>query len=93
MYFLKKKLKFSLVHYLLIGGGTSSFSAFRSIKSLDPKAEVLVVASESEFPYMRPPLSKEMWQSDAKGMENLMFRQWNGSVRRYAILLLSKDSD
>lgn len=28
------------VTYLLIGGGTAAFSAFRSIKSRDPKAKV-----------------------------------------------------
>lgn len=30
------------VPYLLIGGGTASFSAFRAIKSLDPKAKVSI---------------------------------------------------
>lgn len=29
------------VPYLLIGGGTAAFSAFRSIKSRDPKAKVM----------------------------------------------------
>lgn len=28
------------VPYLLVGGGTASFSAFRAIKSADPKAKV-----------------------------------------------------
>lgn len=31
----------SEVSYLLIGGGTAAFSAFRSIKSKDPKAKVM----------------------------------------------------
>jgi len=31
------------VPYLLIGGGTAAFSAFRSIKSRDPKAKVYIV--------------------------------------------------
>jgi hypothetical protein len=30
----------SKVPYLLIGGGTASFAAFRAIKSRDPKAKV-----------------------------------------------------
>lgn len=29
------------VPYLLIGGGTAAFSAFRAIKSADPKAKVI----------------------------------------------------
>lgn len=30
------------VPYLLVGGGTASFSAFRAIKSADPKAKVCI---------------------------------------------------
>lgn len=52
------------VPYLLIGGGTASFAAFRAIKSHDPKAKVMVVSDEIETPYMRPPLSKELWLAD-----------------------------
>lgn len=71
------------VPYLLIGGGTASFSAFRAIKSTDPQAKVLVITNEGFFPYMRPPLSKEMWfNDDAKLIKNLTFKQWNGSERR-----------
>lgn len=51
------------VPYLLIGGGTASFAAFRAIKSHEPKAKVLVISNEIETPYMRPPLSKELWLS------------------------------
>lgn len=52
------------VPYLLIGGGTASFAAFRAIKSHDPKARVMVLSKEIETPYMRPPLSKELWLGD-----------------------------
>lgn len=70
------------VPYLLIGGGTAAFSAFRSIKSRDPKAKVLVVANEEEFPYMRPPLSKELWyNTDRETTAQLRFNQWNGTQR------------
>ncbi|KZC15042.1 Putative apoptosis-inducing factor 1, mitochondrial [Dufourea novaeangliae] len=70
------------VQYLLIGGGTAAFSAFRSIKSRDPKAKVLVVTEENDFPYMRPPLSKELWyNTDRKISAELFFRQWNGTQR------------
>lgn len=50
--------------YLLIGGGTASFAAFRAIKSHDPKAKVMVLTDELETPYMRPPLSKELWLAE-----------------------------
>lgn len=49
------------VPYLLIGGGTASFAAYRAIKAKDPKAKILVVGQEQRLPYMRPPLTKELW--------------------------------
>lgn len=70
------------VPYLLIGGGTASFSAFRAIKSADPQAKVLVVTTDGFYPYMRPPLSKEMWFSDDKeALKKMEFKQWNGTQR------------
>ncbi|XP_016143719.1 apoptosis-inducing factor 1, mitochondrial-like isoform X4 [Sinocyclocheilus grahami] len=68
--------------YLLIGGGTASFAAARSIRARDPGARVLIVTEESDLPYMRPPLSKELWFSDdPKVIETLRFKQWNGKER------------
>ncbi|XP_056313604.1 apoptosis-inducing factor 1, mitochondrial isoform X4 [Danio aesculapii] len=68
--------------YLLIGGGTASFAAARSIRARDPGARVLIITEESDLPYMRPPLSKELWFSDdPKVTETLRFKQWNGKER------------
>jgi len=70
------------VPYLLVGGGTASFAAFRAIKARDPKAKVLVVSEEAHLPYMRPPLSKELWfSSDPETPQTLKFKQWNGKDR------------
>ncbi|XP_053696104.1 apoptosis-inducing factor 1, mitochondrial [Sabethes cyaneus] len=71
------------VPYLLIGGGTASFAAFRAIKGHDAKAKVLVISNEPEMPYMRPPLSKELWfnPEERAQLEPLKFRQWNGVER------------
>ncbi|XP_071086856.1 apoptosis-inducing factor 1, mitochondrial-like [Haliotis cracherodii] len=72
----------SHAQYLLIGAGTASFGAFRAIKSRDPKAQVLLIGEENRIPYMRPPLSKEMWFSeDKEGVQKLRFKQWNGKER------------
>uniref|UniRef100_A0A182W7A5 FAD/NAD(P)-binding domain-containing protein n=1 Tax=Anopheles minimus TaxID=112268 RepID=A0A182W7A5_9DIPT len=68
------------VPYLLIGGGTASIAAFRSIRVHDPKAKVMMITNELEMPYMRPPLSKELWFNPTD-TEPLKFRQWNGSER------------
>uniref|UniRef100_T1J3Z2 FAD/NAD(P)-binding domain-containing protein n=1 Tax=Strigamia maritima TaxID=126957 RepID=T1J3Z2_STRMM len=68
--------------YMIIGGGTSAFAAFRSIRSNDPTAKVLVITEEQHFPYMRPPLSKELWfAEDPKTTKTLRFKQWNGKER------------
>ncbi|XP_066517394.1 apoptosis-inducing factor 1, mitochondrial isoform X5 [Hoplias malabaricus] len=68
--------------YLLIGGGTASFAAARSIRARDPGARVLIVTEEDDLPYMRPPLSKELWFSDDPiVIETLHFKQWNGKER------------
>ncbi|KAJ8675693.1 hypothetical protein QAD02_011479 [Eretmocerus hayati] len=70
------------VPYVLIGSGTAAFSAFRSIKSRDPKAKVLMITNEGDFPYMRPPLSKELWYNREETVSpKLTFRQWNGVKR------------
>ncbi|PSN57251.1 hypothetical protein C0J52_02543 [Blattella germanica] len=46
------------------------------------RPRVLVVNQDGYFPYMRPPLSKEMWFNDSPEITNkLHFKQWNGSER------------
>ncbi|XP_075040787.1 apoptosis-inducing factor 1, mitochondrial [Mixophyes fleayi] len=72
----------SHVPFLLIGGGTASFAAARSIRARDPGAKVLIISEEMDPPYMRPPLSKELWFSDDPDVtETLRFKQWNGKER------------
>lgn len=74
------------MQYLLVGGGTASFAAMRAIRSARPDAQVLIVGEEPALPYMRPPLSKELWREPelaraADHFEALTFRQWNGKRR------------
>ncbi|KAM4019615.1 apoptosis-inducing factor 1, mitochondrial isoform 1-T1 [Anomaloglossus baeobatrachus] len=70
------------IPFLLIGGGTASFAAARSIRARDPGAKVLIVSDELDPPYMRPPLSKELWFSDDPDVtDTLRFKQWNGKER------------
>ena len=43
---------------------------------------MLVVGEEPYVPYMRPPLSKELWfNKDESTVETLKFKQWNGVER------------
>ena len=70
------------VPYLLVGAGTASFAACRAIKSRDPTAKILIIGEEERPPYMRPPLSKELWfVNDDQAKKDLKFKQWNGKER------------
>ena len=75
------------VPYLIVGAGTASVSAFRAIKAGDARAKVLLISAEGEEPYMRPPLSKELWFSDVQDpAASLKFKQWNGKSRRWGFI-------
>lgn len=41
----------------------------------------MVISNEVEMPYMRPPLSKELWLSSDANTDLLKFKQWNGVER------------
>jgi programmed cell death 8 (apoptosis-inducing factor) len=70
------------VPYLIIGAGTAAYAAYRSIRASDATAKVLLLGEEDQLPYMRPPLSKELWYSDDKQLlKELKFKQWNGKER------------
>ncbi|KAL7746405.1 hypothetical protein RI367_008249 [Sorochytrium milnesiophthora] len=65
--------------YVLIGGGTSSYSAMLGIQEVEPDAEILIITGEEYPPYQRPPLTKELWFSeDAKIADTLAFKNWEG---------------
>lgn len=75
------------VQYLLVGAGTASFAAMRAIRAARPAAQVLMVGDERALPYMRPPLSKELWREPElarAAADELSFRQWNGKRRAVA---------
>ena len=48
----------------------------------DPLAKILIIGDEEHLPYMRTPLSKEMWfMTDREAVGQLRFTQWNGRER------------
>ena len=65
----------------MVGAGTASFSALEAIKEIDPNADVVIIGDEAFIPYMKPPLSKELWFSDEK-MKPLNFKDWHGEEKR-----------
>jgi len=46
------------VHYVLIGGGTTSYYAALTIRARDPDAKILIVDDEPQTPDIRVLLSK-----------------------------------
>lgn len=70
------------VPFLLVGAGSASFAAFRAIRTKDPTAKVLMIGEEPFHPYMRPPLSKELWFDEKPDVsKTLSFTRWNGRER------------
>ena len=71
------------VTYLIVGGGTASFGAYRSIKATDPTAKILIISEEKATPYMRPPLTKELWyfEKNHKSEGELLFKSFSGRER------------
>lgn len=65
--------------YVLVGGGLASFAAMEAILAKDSAADILIITDESYPPYMRPPLSKELWYNVEGNPESeLEFADWHG---------------
>ena len=46
--------------------------------------QILIIGNEDIGPYMRPPLSKEMWfNKTEETTEQLSFKDWQGKERKY----------
>ncbi|KAF9423477.1 Apoptosis-inducing factor 1, mitochondrial [Podila epigama] len=72
--------------YVLIGAGTASFAAMEAIREKDPNASILIIGNEDIGPYMRPPLSKEMWfNKSEETTANLSFKDWQGKERNIVL--------
>uniref|UniRef100_A0A7N4NKH3 Apoptosis-inducing factor 1, mitochondrial n=1 Tax=Sarcophilus harrisii TaxID=9305 RepID=A0A7N4NKH3_SARHA len=77
------------LHLLLLGSGSShehsdicTRSDLALIHLFFACLKVLIISEDPELPYMRPPLSKELWFSDDPNVINtLRFKQWNGKER------------
>ena len=47
--------------YVIVGGGLAGASAAAGIREIDKTGTILIIGSETERPYNRPPLSKQLW--------------------------------
>lgn len=48
--------------YLIIGGGLTGDAAVRGIRELDKEGSIGMISLESDPPYVRPKLSKDVWK-------------------------------
>ncbi len=48
--------------YLIVGGGLTGDAAVRGIRELDAEGSIGMISMESDPPYARPNLSKELWK-------------------------------
>ena len=70
--------------YLIIGGGMSADAAVEGIRELDPEGTILVISSEPDPPYKRPPLSKSLWK------KTLLEKIWLDTAGKKADVLLNQ---
>jgi len=47
--------------YVIVGGGLAGGSAIEGIREADKSGAILLIGSEKDMPYDRPPLSKKLW--------------------------------
>ncbi len=50
--------------YLIVGGGMAAGAAAESIRKVDADGSIAILSQESEGPYDRPPLSKDLWKDE-----------------------------
>jgi 3-phenylpropionate/trans-cinnamate dioxygenase ferredoxin reductase component len=48
--------------YLIVGGGLTADGACKGIRDVDQDGSIGIVGSEAHPPYLRPPLSKDLWK-------------------------------
>lgn len=71
-----------LSKYLIVGGGLTADSACKGIRDVDPDGSITVVGDEAYPPYLRPPLSKDLW----KGKDEKKI--WRGTEKYHPHLSL-----
>lgn len=47
--------------YIIVGGGLAGASAAEGIREIDQSGSILLISTEHDPPYHRPPLTKDLW--------------------------------
>ena len=53
-------------NYIIIGGGLAGVSGAEGIREIDKSGTILILNSEQEPPYQKPPLTKGLWTAKKK---------------------------
>jgi 3-phenylpropionate/trans-cinnamate dioxygenase ferredoxin reductase subunit len=48
--------------YLIVGGGMTADAVISGIRKIDPRGSIGLISAESQPPYKRPPLTKDLWK-------------------------------
>jgi len=57
---------------------------FSCLVTCEHFSQVLVIGEEPYLPYMRPPLSKELWQAEDADRRSLKYKAWNSKMKRFS---------
>jgi len=71
--------------YLIVGGGRAGAWAVDGIRQIDADGSILVIGNESELPYNRPPLTKDLWFGK-KTFEKIFIRPQEYYTERQAVI-------
>jgi NADPH-dependent 2,4-dienoyl-CoA reductase/sulfur reductase-like enzyme len=71
-------------NYIVVGGGMSADAAVKGIREVDLTGKILMVSSENNTPYDRPPLSKSLWKG--KSIESI----WRNTEEQDVEIILGK---
>jgi NADPH-dependent 2,4-dienoyl-CoA reductase/sulfur reductase-like enzyme len=52
--------------YIIIGAGVAGAKAIEGIRQIDKEGDILLIGSERQLPYDRPPLTKKLWTGKKK---------------------------
>ncbi len=72
--------------YVVVGGGLAGAAAVAGIRELDPNGSVLLIGSEEDLPYERPPLTKQLWSGKKKVPE--IFVRSEEEYRRLGVTVI-----
>jgi NADPH-dependent 2,4-dienoyl-CoA reductase/sulfur reductase-like enzyme len=52
--------------YLIVGGGMAADAAVHGIREVDKEGSIGILSKDSDPPYRRPPLSKDLWKGEMR---------------------------